>query len=124
MSNIQNAELITFLQRIPSLTGTIGSGFYDDGSWWVKFAIDIEHNNAWNAVQELACVVKYLSINDRLPTRFYPVSPAPYLNGGPKDFLSWIIEGTEKDFTSKNLTDWLESRLPNPVDDLTQWEIE
>ncbi len=46
-----------------------------------------------------------------LPTRFYPVSPAPYLNGGPKNFLSWIIENTDREFTPDNMKEWLEGRL-------------
>lgn len=124
MSHTSNAELIAFLQRIPSLKENISGGFYDNGLWWVKFGIDIENPNAWNAVQELACIINYLSINERLPTRFYPVSPAPYLNGGPREFLSWIIEGTDKEFTSTNVKEWLEARLPNPVDDIKQWQIE
>jgi len=66
-------------------------------------------------------VVNYLSSNERLPTNFYPVSPAPYLNGGPSEFLSWVIESKDKDFKPVTLMKWLEGRLPQPVDDLEQW---
>ncbi|GGH15023.1 hypothetical protein GCM10011418_16400 [Sphingobacterium alkalisoli] len=124
MSNTPQTELITFIKRIPSVKGNVSSGYYDEGFWWIKFAIDIDDPYAWHTVQELACVVNYLSIEDRLPTRFYPVSPAPYLNGGPKNFLSWIIENTDQEFTSDNMKEWLEGRLPNPVDDLTQWKVD
>jgi hypothetical protein len=86
-----------------------------------EIQIDIDHDLAWYAIQELGCVVNYLSINERLPTVFYPVSPAPYMNGGPKDFLSWVIETKDKEFMPGTLMKWLEGRLPQPVDDLEQW---
>ncbi|HYI77463.1 MAG TPA: hypothetical protein VEW65_07560 [Chryseolinea sp.] len=54
-------------------------------------------------------------------TVFYPVSPPPYMNGGPKDFLSWVIETKDKDFKPETMKEWLEGRLPNPVDDFDQW---
>lgn len=44
--------LVTFLQRVPGIVGTIGNGRLDDGLWWVKFGIDIDHPLAWNVVQE------------------------------------------------------------------------
>lgn len=86
--------------------------------------IDIEHKFAWLAVQELGNVINYLFINDRLPTIFYTVSPAPYLNGGPDEFLSWAIETIDKDFKLDTLKKGLESRLSYPVDDLKKWEFE
>jgi hypothetical protein len=43
------------------------------------------------------------------------------MNGGPKQFLSWIIETQDKDFKPETMKEWLEGRLPNPVDDLEQW---
>lgn len=116
--------LIDFLEKTPAIQSGIAMGSDDEGFWWIKFQIDIDHELAWNVVQELGCVVNYLSINERLPTVFYPVSPAPYLNGGPKGFLSWVIETKDKNFTPGTLMKWLEGRLPNPVDDLEQWNIE
>ena len=77
--------LIEYLEKIPSMTKPISFGSDDDGIWWVKFQLDITNEFAWSVVQELGCVVNYLSINERLPTVFYPVSPAPYMNGGPED---------------------------------------
>jgi hypothetical protein len=47
-----------------------------------------------------------------------------YLNGGPKEFLSWVIETFDKDFSPKHLSEWLEARMPRPVDDLTEWTQE
>jgi hypothetical protein len=113
-----------YLGKIPGVNGTVGTGFSDDGKWWVKFSIDIDHPLAWNVVQELGHVLNYVSLKERLPTAFTPVSPPPYMNGGPKDFLSWVIESKDKDFKPDTCAKWLEGRLPNPVDDLQQWKTD
>ena len=110
-----------YLSKIPGVIGTIGSGFFDDGRWWMKFTVDIEHPVAWNVVQELGHVLNYMSLEERLPTVFMPVSPPPYMNGGPRDFLSWVIESKDKDFKPGTCAKWLEGRLPRPVDDVSQW---
>ena len=116
-------SLVNYLEKIPAIKNPIGTGAARNGLWWVKFDIDIDHELAWNVIQELSSVINYFSVDDRLPTIFYPVSPAPYLNGGPSEFLSWIIETKDKDFKPGTLMKWLEGRLPRPVDDLEQWEI-
>lgn len=113
--------LINFLERVPSVVGKMSFGVFENRNWWVKFTIDIEHDQAWQAVQELGFVLNYISLNERLPTVFMPVSPPPYLNGGPKEFLSWVIESTDPDFRPGTCKKWLEGRLPNPVDDIAQW---
>jgi hypothetical protein len=120
------STLVEYLQKIPAVSkrGRIGSGSHDAGHWWVKFEIDIGHPLAWHAVQELGFVLNYVSLSERLPTKFYPVSPPPYLNGGPSDFLSWVIENTDPQFLPDMAQQWLEGRLPQPVDDLTQWNTE
>lgn len=123
MDNRAFNTLITYLERIPSMEKPISFGS-DDGFWWVKFQLDITHELAWNAVQEISYVVNNVSINEKLPTEFYPTSPPPYMNGGPEDFLSWVIETKDPEFKPGTLMKWLEGRLPNPVDDLTQWEME
>lgn len=117
-------DLTAFLKRVPGISGTIGTGTSPDGEWWAKFKIDIAHPLAWNVVQELAHVLNYMSLADRLPTVFMPVSPPPYANGGPTDFLSWVIECRVREFTPQLAAKWLEGRLPRPVDDLTQWGTE
>jgi len=114
-------SLIEFLRQIPGISGSIGKGRFDNGNWWVKFQIDITHRLAWCVVQELGCVLNYLSITERLPTVFMPVSPAPYLNGGPRDFLSWVIESKDPEFRPGLCRDWLEGRLPRPVNDPSAW---
>ena len=116
--------LIEYLEKIPAIKPPIATGSDSEGLWWVKFHIDIHHQLAWHTVQELGCVVNYLSLNERLPTVFYPVSPAPYLNGGPEDYLSWVIKNKDSSFPPGTLMEWLEGRLPRPVDDLEQWIME
>jgi hypothetical protein len=122
MPNEETFDLLkSLLSRIPAIHGKIGSGTFEDGRWWVKFSVDIEHPLAWNVIQELGHVLNYVSLDDRLPTLFMPVSPPPYMNGGPKDFLSWVIESKDKDFTPAKCTEWLEGRLPQPIDALESW---
>ena len=116
--------LIEFLARLPAVevndttSRGIGSGESDAG-WWVKFTIDIDHDLAWYAVQEMGHVLNDLSAEERLPTAFKPVSPPPYMNGGPEEFLSWVIEGT--DMPPGTVAKWLEERLPKPVEDEAAW---
>jgi hypothetical protein len=116
--------LLDYLSKVPAITGTIGTGMFDNGGWWVKFQIDPNHPLAWNVVQEFGHVLNYLSLDERLPTTFMPVSPPPYLNGGPTDFLSWVIECKDGQFRPGTCMKWLEGRLPRPVDDTSQWPIE
>jgi len=116
--------LLAFLARVPAISPGIGCDSGADGHWWVKFGIDIAHPLAWHVVQELGHVLNYLSLDEPLPTRFMPVSPPPYMNGGPEAFLSWIIENTDPAFTPADAHQWLEGRLPSPVDDLSEWVID
>ncbi|HBI71281.1 MAG TPA: hypothetical protein DDZ22_20360 [Massilia sp.] len=113
--------LLVFLAKVPGITPGIGCDIDPDGHWWVKFGIDIAHPLAWHVVQEFGHVLNYLSLNEPLPSRFLPVSAPPYMNGGPADFLAWIIENTHPAFTPALAAEWLEGRLPQPVDDLSQW---
>ena len=115
------AKLLVYLERVPALVKPIGHGSQQDGTWWVKFSLDIRHSLAWNVVQELGHVLNYMSLEERLPTVFKPVSPPPYLNGGPEDFLSWVVECNDKDFRPGTLAEWLEGRLPRPVEEVNQW---
>lgn len=113
-----------YLSKIPAIEGAMGSGFSGDGNWWVKFTINIDHPLAWSVVQELGHVLNYVSLDERLPTIFMPVSPPPYMNGGPREFLSWVIECKDKEFEPEKCAEWLEGRLPRPVDDVAQWNAE
>jgi hypothetical protein len=121
-------KLLSFLEKLPAIDlpagrKSIGHGFFDDGNWWVKFRIDTEHELAWRHVQELGFVLNYVSVQERLPTTFMPVSPPPYMNGGV-EFLSWVIESKDASFTPNRCTEWLEGRLPKPVDDENQWRMD
>src|ERR1022692_1264387 len=77
-------KIKTLLAKIPSVrfvaTSKIGEPF-----WWLKFGIDIKSKIAWNVVQELGHILNYLSVSEKLPISFYPVSPPPYMNGGPEE---------------------------------------
>ncbi|QEC42483.1 hypothetical protein [Pseudobacter ginsenosidimutans] len=115
------AALKDFLTKIPAIEGNIGTGNTKEGLWWLKFRIDISKPVAWQVVQEISFVVNNLSVSEKLPTVFFPVSPPPYLNGGPQEFLSWVIECNHSEFSPDDLQEWLAGRLPNPVDDLNQW---
>src|SRR5688572_28520335 len=99
--------LVEYLQRVPAVSGSIGTGDFDDGGWWVKFSIDTSHRLAWHTVQELGHVLNYLSLKERLPTVFMPVSPPPYMNGGPSEFLSWVIECHDPEFKPGTAMKWL-----------------
>ena len=114
-------KLLDFLGKVPAIDGAIGKGSEEDGCWWVKFSININHKFAWHTVQELGHVLNYLSLDERLPTTFHPVSAPPYMNGGPEEFLSWVIECSDPQFRPGTCAEWLVGRLPNPVDDLEQW---
>ncbi len=113
--------LVAYLQRLPAMRRPIGAGEFGDGRWWLKFGLDIDHPLAWRVVQELGHVLNYVSVEERLAAVFKPVSPPPYLNGGPDEFLSWVIENTQASFTPESCLAWLGDRLPEPVDDLGAW---
>jgi hypothetical protein len=122
-------KLLAFLARIPAVQtnetpwGGFGTGS-DESGWWVKLSLDIDHPLAWNAVQEIGYVLNELSLYERLPTVFKPVSPPPYLNGGPRDYLSWVVECRDKTMKPGTIADWLEGRLPQPVDDVSAWQMD
>jgi hypothetical protein len=115
--------LAGYLDRVPGVT-LVSAGEFDGGGWWIKLGIDLDHDLAWHVVQEFGHVLNYLSIEDRLPTTFMPVSPPPYLNGGPRDFLSWVVECNDPEFHPETAMQWLEGRLPRPVDDVSQWDAD
>jgi hypothetical protein len=122
MSDDTEFEPLTdFLRRVPAVQRVIGTGKLNSGGWFAKFGIDIDHPLAWNVVQELGHILNYLSLDDRLPTVFMPVSPPPYMNGGPRDYLSWVIECSDPSFGPDSALKWLEGRLPKPVEDEQEW---
>lgn len=121
-------KVLNFLEQLPAIHlpaghKSIGYGILDCGNWWIKFSLDTDHSLAWRHVQELGFVLNYVSLEEPLPTTFRPVSPPPYMNGGV-DFLSWVIESTDPSFTPDLCAEWLEGRLPNPVTDLNEWDLD
>jgi hypothetical protein len=120
-------KLLGFIERLPAVElpagqKSIGCGSFQNGNWWIKFRLDTAHPLAWRHVQELGHVLNFISLSERLPTVFMPVSPPPYMNGGV-EFLSWVIESKDPSFTPDKCAEWLEGRLPRPVEDLEQWEM-
>ena len=126
MSQLDFTRLADFFKKVPSIgeQGLMAYGSDGKDAWWIKFQINVEHALAWQTVQELGHVLNYLSTNERLPTQFLPVSPPPYMNGAAKEFLAWVIQCNHADFSPDVVCDWLEGRLPNPVDDESKWKIE
>jgi hypothetical protein len=100
-----------------------GLGGDDDGDelWWVKLALDIRSHLSWHVIQELGHVLNYLSPSERLPTVFMPTSSPPYMNGGPDEYLHWVIEATDEDVDPGSIAETLIGRLPKPIDDLAAW---
>ncbi|MBP9900763.1 MAG: hypothetical protein IT579_07320 [Verrucomicrobia subdivision 3 bacterium] len=129
MSSAPDFErLLAFIEKLPAIDlpagrESIGHGSFENGNWWLKFTLDTTHGLAWRHVQELGYVLNYVSLEERLPTVFMPVSPPPYMNGGV-EFLSWVIESTDASFTPDKCVEWLEARLPRPVDDEQKWKLE
>lgn len=117
------APLLVYLGRVPSVS-VVSCGFADDGNWWVKLKIDIDHALAWQVVQEFGYVLNGISMTERLPTIFFPTSPPPYLNGDPRKYLAWAIESKTPDFNPEAAAEWLWGRLPRPVHDLKEWRVD
>jgi hypothetical protein len=113
-------KLVEFLNRVPAVR-VISSDSTPDAFWWIKLDIDISNALAWQVVQELGFVLNYISMQEKLPTVFMPVSPPPYLNGGPDEFLAWAIESKFSYIDPEWIKSVLESRLPSPVEETAQW---
>ena len=114
-------KLVAYLDLIPSVKVISFEGT-PDAFWWVKLEIDIAHSLAWNVVQDLGYVLNYLSVEEKLPSVFMPVSPPPYMNGGPRYFLAWVIESKYNYIDPSWVTGVLEGRLPRPVENIDQWD--
>lgn len=113
-------KLRDLLDTIPGVSQIETSGA-DEPEWWVMFSIDIKAPIAWHVVQELGHILNYISVSERLPTLFMPVSPPPYLNGGPGEYLSWIIETKRPGVDAREIARVLAERLPDPIDSIEAW---
>ena len=119
-------KLLTFLARIPVVRtdNTPSGGFVssmDEGGWWVRLSLDIDHHLAWSAVREMGYLLNVRCIPERLPTVFMPVSLASYLERGPPNSIFWVIECRDKKMKPGTVADLLEGRLPQPVEDISAW---
>ncbi len=115
-------KLQAYLEKVPAVS-VVSVSEAAEAHWWIKLDIDIHHDLAWTVVQELGHVLNYISLNERLPTVFKPVSPPPYMNGGPEDFLSWVIEAEVPSLDASYIAEVLEGRLPRLVEEEDEWEI-
>ncbi|GAB5407585.1 MAG: hypothetical protein Aurels2KO_58160 [Aureliella sp.] len=113
-------ELKEFIDQIPGVD-VISTSEPDEGRWWVKLQIDINSKTAWHVVQNLAFVLNEISVTETLPTTFKPTAPPPYLNGGPEEFLFWVIEADIPFLDPSVITAYLQQRLPDPVADEASW---
>lgn len=112
--------LCNFLNRVPSVD-VISQQVTSDAYWWIKLNIDTQHPLGWHVVQAFAFVLNEISLQEKLPTVFMPVSPPPYLNGGPDEYLNWVIESSFNYIDPAWILAELEGRLPSPVEDISQW---
>lgn len=108
------AKLYKALTSLPAIDFILGSEI-DQSAWWVKFRINIDHPQAWEAVQRLGHILNYLPPPERLPTIFRPVSAPPYLNGGPRQFLYWVIECFQVHCQPDDAAKWIESVIHEPI---------
>ncbi len=113
-------KLGELVESIPGVKW-VSHGLENNCRWWIKFEIDIEDEIAWYVIQELGYILNYISISERLPTVFAPVSPPPYLNSGPKACLSWIIEPKFDYIDPQQIADVLDQRLPKPITERDVW---
>jgi hypothetical protein len=113
-------QLRVLLVRIPPVH-VISTSKPTATVWWVKLKIDLDSPIAWNVIQNLAFVLNGISVQERLPTVFKPDSPPPYLNGGPRQYLSWVVEATIPLLNAGVIAGLLEERLPEPLEDEDAW---
>jgi predicted DNA-binding protein len=114
------STLKALIERIPGVQSASTSA-PTEPLWSIEFHIDLRSRFAWNVVQELGFVLNNLSVEELLPTVFMPVSPPPYLNGGPDEFLGWVIEAKIPFLDAGVIAEILEARLPQPVDSEQAW---
>lgn len=112
--------LVDLLNKIPTIR-VISSDIGVYSKWWIKFGIDINYKLSCRVVQELGFVLNFISLRELLPTTFKPVSPPPYLNGGPDECLTWVIESEVAFLDPNYIAAVIAERLPNPLNDEQQW---
>ena len=107
-----------FFGKIPCVQGVV---FVNINSWYIKLDFDLNSKIVWNVIQELSFVLNNLSLLKKLPVIFKPISPPPYLNGGPERFLSWIIEPTSQGVDPTIIISTLAMYLPTQIENEKAW---
>ena len=113
-------NLVHFLKNVPAINDDIHTDAHIDNNWYIVFRIDITNDNAWNVVQILGSIINSMHNCGN----FKPISPSVDLNGGPLNHLSWVIESLSTEFTPEMCYVCLHNNMPQPVNDLSQWDWE
>jgi hypothetical protein len=93
----------------------------ESGFWWVKFHLDMNASASLIIIQALAYIFNGLSLNDPLPTVFFPSSSPPDMNGGPNQNLHWVIEPVGKDVSVSEIFTAIDSTLLIDVTSVEDW---
>jgi hypothetical protein len=121
------SPLVAFLERVPAIRAPSplesgGAGGAAE-SWRFSFAVTPTYPFAWRVVQEFAYSLNSDRNDHRPHTAFWPVSPAAESCGGPGLALRWVIECSHE-ATPAELAQLLESKFPQPADDVRRWYLE
>jgi hypothetical protein len=114
-------RLAKLIGTLPGVKGPVAHNASDQWFWWVKFTIDTRHALAWHVIQRLGYVFNYYSIEQHFDTKFMPVSPPPDLNGGPRQYLSWVVEATLGFYDPGPSMEALRRELPQNVKSKAEW---
>ena len=115
-----NVNVGRFVSHLPGIRW-VSSKVAENGWWYVKFSLDLNTKSSWHVVQGLAYVLNNLSLNESLPTVFFPTSSPPDMNGGPNDHLYWVIEPRNNDVDPSDILAALYSTFEFEVDSEEGW---
>jgi hypothetical protein len=113
-------EVIDFFKKIPALDSPVLIS-EEEKYWSIDFTIDLDHEIVWNVIQYFGYIC---NCGGKQGLLFLPMSPPPYLNGGPYTHMSWSILCKNLDFSLADFLQILEEYLPVPLDDFEQWKHE
>jgi hypothetical protein len=113
--NAGRDQLVDFLRQVPSLRNFRRSAV-DFRSWWVSFEIDLSLPLAWKVIRALALNLNNHSANMWLATVFKPIP-----DKRPDQPTCWRIESTDPLLDPAEVVQWLEMKLPTPLNDVDAW---
>lgn len=116
-------RLAAVVRKLPGVHRSIGTSTPEEAFWWLKFSIDTEHPLAWHVIQRLGYVLNYYSLEYKFHVSFYPASPPPALNGGPREFLSWVIEARLRYVDPRPIHKALRQELPARLSSEAEWRL-